>query len=442
MLTRPLLCISEKPLIPELMLPGWDITTVPDGVKAVHAIARHPYRVALIIDHGRDQFDQFSRLAAAHSDVQWIGVLRRESLTLSSCRNLITDNLHDFHTLPVDGMRLAHTLGHAYGWSQLRAQRRQAIAANPGLHRINGKSAAIQALRTQIGKIAKISAPVLICGESGSGKELTASALHALSGRAEKPFIAINCGAIPSALIQAELFGYEQGAFTGATKAKPGLIEAAQGGTIFLDEIADLPLDQQASLLRFLQEGTIYRIGATKSIRVDARVIAASHVNLQAAAAAGRFREDLFYRLQVLPINVPPLRERQEDLPDLVQHFFSAYAADKNPALKGFSNSALEAIARHSWPGNVRELINRVRRAMVLGEGRWITPFDLGLDELAPVQSFNGNLDKIRVHAEREAICVKLEEARYNISRAARELGVSRMTLYRLMAKHQIAPLP
>ena len=246
---------------------------------------------------------------------------------------------------------------------------------------------------------------------------------------------------MPSALIQAELFGYEQGAFTGALKAKAGLIETAQGGTIFLDEIADLPLDQQANLLRFLQEGTIYRVGSTKSISVNARVIAASHVNLQTAAAAGRFREDLFYRLQVLPINVPPLRARREDLGDLAQHFFNTFSADKNPALQGFSNSALEAIEQHDWPGNVRELINRVRRAMVLGEGRLITPFDLGLAQLAVSPVIACSLDTMRVDAERKAICVKLEEARYNISRAARELGVSRMTLYRLMAKHQIASM-
>ncbi|MBC7507030.1 MAG: sigma-54-dependent Fis family transcriptional regulator [Sandarakinorhabdus sp.] len=442
MSTRPLLCISEKPLLPALALPGWDITTVADCAKAAHAIARHPYRVAMIVDHGRDQFAQFSRLAAAHADLQWIGLLRGDSLTLPACRNLVIDYLHDYHTLPVDSVRLAHTLGHAFGWSQLRAQRRPANAVNSGLHRITGKSAAIVALRMQIDKIARINAPVLICGESGSGKELTASALHALSGRAAGPFVAINCGAMPSALIQAELFGYEQGAFTGALKAKAGLIESAQGGTIFFDEIADLPLEQQANLLRFLQEGTIYRIGATKCIRIDARVIAASHVNLQTAAAAARFREDLYYRLQVLPINVPPLRERQEDLADLAQHFFNAYAADKNPVLRGFSSSALDAIAQHNWPGNVRELINRVRRAMVLGEGRWITPFDLGLDAQLPTIASDGKLDKVRVHAERKAICVKLEEASYNISRAARELGVSRMTLYRLMAKHQIAPLP
>lgn len=438
---RPLLCISEKPLTPPLALPGWDITTVPDIEHGAHAIGRRTYRVALLVDHGRDHFAQFSRLAAAHFDLQWIGLLRKESLALPACRHLIADHLHDYHTLPLDGERLAHTLGHAFGSSQLRAQRRQVTAVNPGLHRITGKSAAIAALRMQIEKIARINAPVLICGESGSGKELTANALHALSDRAQGPFVAINCGAMPSALIQAELFGYEQGAFTGALKGKAGLIEAAQGGTIFLDEIADLPMDQQANLLRFLQEGTIYRVGATKSIRVNARVIAASHVNLQTAAAAGMFREDLFYRLQVLPINVPPLRARQEDLGDLAQHFFETFAADKNPALQGFSNSALEAIKQHNWPGNVRELINRVRRAMVLGEGRVITPFDLGLAQhtVSPVMACS--LDKMRVDAERKAICVKLEEARYNISRAARELGVSRMTLYRLMAKHQIASL-
>ncbi len=442
MIQKRLLCISGKPAaIPVPSLPGWDVTTVTDIEKAGHALRERDYCVGVVINQQPQHFAELGHFLSRQARMQWIGLFPSDMLALPACRNLVADHLHDYHTLPVDTERLAHTLGHALGWTQLRAQCQQIPANQPALHSLTGKSAAIQALRMEISKIARINAPVLICGESGSGKELAAIAVHALSGRSAGPFVAVNCGAMPGALIQAELFGYEQGAFTGAVKAKAGLIESAQGGTIFFDEIAELPLDQQANLLRFLQEGTIYRIGATKSIRVNARVVAASHVNLQNAAAAGRFREDLFYRLHVLPIHVPPLRERQADLVDLARFFFNAYAADKNPTLKGFSTSAMDAIVQHSWPGNVRELINRVRRAMVLGEGRLITPFDLGLDSPLPVSA--GVADKLgstRVHAERRAICTKLEEARYNITRAARELGVSRMTLYRLMAKHQITP--
>lgn len=441
MIHKSLLCISRKhPCMAPLALPGWDVTTVTSLEKAERALREHAFSVGVIGDHDRADVKQLDQFLSAQARVRWIGLFCKDALSVPEFRNLVTDHLHDYHTLPVDTARLAHTLGHAWGWTQLRAQRCEEPADTPATHCITGKSAAIRALRSQIGKIARINAPVLICGESGSGKELAASAIHAMSERRDGPFVAVNCGAMPASLIQAELFGYEQGAFTGANKAKAGLIESAQGGTIFFDEIAELPLDQQANLLRFLQEGTIYRIGSTRSIRVNARVVAASHVDLHTAASAGRFREDLFYRLHVLPIHVPPLRERQADLPDLAALFFNAYAADKNPALQGFSNSAMEAIIRHDWPGNVRELINRIRRAMVLGEGRLITAFDLGLDQ-APVSSSRQtiNLDKTRVHAERQAICNKLEEAQYNVSRAARELGVSRMTLYRLMAKHQIA---
>ena len=442
MTSKTLLCISPKnSRLPPLALTGWDVTVVTCLEQAARALSEHSFSVGLIGGHDRASVKQLDQFLSAEARIRWVGLFPRDALSAPEFRNLVIDHFHDYHTLPVDAERLAHTLGHAWGLTQLHTQRMQEPADSQALHSLTGKSAAIRALRGQIGKIARINAPVLICGESGSGKELAASAIHAMSDRRNGPFVAVNCGAMPASLIQAELFGYEQGAFTGANKAKAGLIEAAQGGTIFFDEIAELPLDQQANLLRFLQEGTIYRIGSTKSIRVNARVVAASHVNLQAAAAAGRFREDLFYRLHVLPIQVPPLRERQADLPDLAQFFFRAYAADKNPALQGFSNSAMEAITAHDWPGNVRELINRVRRAMVLGEGRLITAYDLGLGQPpASTPSQANNLGKTRVHAERQAICIKLEEAQYNVSRAARELGVSRMTLYRLMAKHQIAP--
>ena len=208
---------------------------------------------------------------------------------------------------------------------------------------------------------------------------------------------------------------------------------------MFLDEIADLPKDLQSTLLRFLQEKTIYRVGATRAIAVDARVIAASHVNLQQAVARGDFREDLYYRLNVLPIDVPPLRERRDDLDMLAHHFFHAYAAEKSPRLKGFANDALRAMREHDWPGNVRELINRTRRALVLSEGRLIGAHDLGL-ALRPLNGGGGGLDASRIDAERAAIGASLERAGRNITHAARDLGVSRMTLYRLLAKHGIEP--
>jgi len=289
----------------------------------------------------------------------------------------------------------------------------------------------------QIKRIAKVDAPVLIRGESGSGKEMAAQAIHQLSARASGPFVAVNCGAMHPSLIQSELFGHMKGSFTGASRDERGFIEAADGGTVFLDEIGDLPLDLQVNLLRFLQEMTINRIGSTRSIRVDVRVIAATNVDLDKAVLAGKFREDLFYRLNVLPLHMPPLRERKSDVALLAQHFFTKYVHDKSPRLRGFSRRSLAAMEAHDWPGNVRELINRVRRAMVMSEGRLITPVDLGLEERseAPLQDA---LDEARTEAERSAISCSLQSAGRNVSLAARQLGVSRMTLYRLMAKHSI----
>jgi DNA-binding NtrC family response regulator len=418
-------------------LSGWDVCTVSSLHEANRVLETQRFMVGLLLDFitagSSAESDLFLR---RHANVQWVGVLERSMLDHPEWRSLVTDHLCDFHTTPLDPARLHHTLGHAHGWAMLRE--RAVRQGDPGaINTIHGDSAAIVALRAQIRKVAPVNAPVLIWGESGSGKELAAQAIHAHSPRANGPFVPINCGALPPSLIQSELFGYERGSFTGAAKSKAGLIESAAGGTIFLDEIGDLPKEIQSNLLRFLQERTITRIGATREITVDARVIAASHVNLKHAVAQGLFREDLYYRLNVLPIEVPPLRERIADLPFLAEHFFQAYSAEKGAHVKGFSSKALRAMEQHDWPGNVRELINCIRRAMVLADGRLITPADLNLAEEASI--FNGDaLVESRVRAERDAICVSLANAGKNVTHAARDLGVSRMTLYRLLAKHNI----
>jgi DNA-binding NtrC family response regulator len=278
---------------------------------------------------------------------------------------------------------------------------------------------------------------VLIWGESGTGKELVAQAIHARSGAAGGPFVAVNCAAIAPSLAQSELFGYVRGAFTGAVQDRRGLLESANGGTIFLDEIGDLPLELQASLLRFLQEKCVLRVGGTRSVPVNARVIAASHVDLEAAVARGAFRQDLYYRLNVLSLRVPSLRERKDDLPLLAGHFFAQFAAERAPRLRGYSGAALAALRRYHWPGNVRELINRIRRALIMAEGRLIQPADLGLDGEA-AQDGCEPLGGVRVRAERQAIEVGLGLGK-SMTQVAEDLGVSRMTLYRLMAKHGIS---
>ncbi|WP_229455858.1 sigma-54 dependent transcriptional regulator [Massilia sp. KIM] len=420
-------------------LRGWDVCLVESLSAARKLLAHQHYAVGLLLDHGdagRD--DETERFLRRHHHMRWVGVFDAPRLEQPALRELIATHLFDFHTRPVDMLRLRHSLGHAHGMAVLE----RGAGANRRPHtggRIDGNSPAITRLRAQIAKIAAVDAPVLIAGESGSGKELAAQEVHARSQRASGPFVAINCAAVAPALIHSELFGHERGAFTGATRDKRGLLEAASGGSIFLDEIGDLPLDLQASLLRFLQERVIYRVGGTRTIPVDARVIAATHVDLPRAVAAGRFREDLYYRLSVFPIRVPPLRERKEDLPQLTELIFHKYAEERSPQLKGVSKEALQAMARYDWPGNVRELINRLRRAMVLAEHRLIMPEDLELPGAGPIGPIVDGLGSSRLSAERIAISDSLARSGNNISQAARELGVSRMTLYRLMAKHSIS---
>ncbi len=439
MASKKLLCIGVDQA-GLAQLPDWELHTAASLTEAARMLRGGAYLTGLLFfapepDRGAALacLDRFLR---QHWPLAWVAVVDPVTARMSAFAELAAEHLHDFHTLPLDPARLRHTLGHAHGLAALRPAPAPATGGDMAL---TGTSSAITRLRAQIRKIAAADAPVLIWGESGSGKELAAQAIHKQSTRAQGPFVPINCGAIPSALIQSELFGHVRGAFTGAARDKVGLVESAAGGTLFLDEVADLPKDLQSNLLRFLQEKTIYRIGSTRSIAIDVRVVAASHVDLQQAVQAGQFREDLFYRLNVLPLTVPPLRERRDDLVALAERFFQAHAADKPARLKGFSSAAKRALREHGWPGNVRELINRVRRALVLAEGRLISPHDLGLPAAQAAAPAGFDLGDSRSLAERAAIVASLQRSGGNVTHAARELAVSRMTLYRQMAKHGIA---
>ena len=415
-------------------LAGWEIRRVGTLAEAGRELRAGAYTVGMLDDEpARQQGADIEAFLHRHASVQWVGILDARDLEHAACRDLVVEHLCDYHTAPVDPLRLAHTLGHAHGLALLERGRElggAAAAESP----LVGQGEAMQTLRRHIERVARVAAPVLIWGESGSGKELTAQAIHARSQRAGGPFVPINCGAMSPTLIHSELFGYERGAFTGALRAKAGLIESADGGTLFLDEIGDLPKDMQANLLRFLQEKTICRLGSTRAIRVDVRVLAASHVQLQEAVARGDFREDLYYRLAVLPLTVPPLRERRDDIVALAEHFFDIHASERAARLKGFSNRAIAAMLEHAWPGNVRELINRVRRAMVMSDGRLIEPEDLDL--AGGAAAFPASSDDARTRSERRALRACLERSGQNVSRAARELGVSRTTMYRLLARH------
>jgi DNA-binding NtrC family response regulator len=366
--------------------------------------------------------------------LEWIALIAPGGLAEPELARLVLRHCIDYHTLPVEAQRLRAALGHAHGMAALR-QAWSGQVEPPVYHRLVGTSSAVRGLVSTLSRVAAVEAPVLIQGESGTGKELAAQAIHESSGRAGGPFVAVNCGALPSGLIQSELFGHERGAFTGAQRRKIGRIEAASGGSIFLDEIGDLSLDLQVNLLRFLQEGTIERVGGSGPVPVDVRVIAATHVDLEAAVAAGRFRADLYYRLNVLRLQMPALRTRGNDISLLAEYFFRRFADERAPDLRGFSREALTAMLRHNWPGNVRELINRVRRAMVMAEGRWIVPADLGLDGRPAAPA---TLAQARRQAERTAVEAAMKDSGYNVSQAASRLGVSRVTLYRLLDKYAL----
>ncbi|MES2819962.1 MAG: sigma-54 dependent transcriptional regulator [Pseudomonadota bacterium] len=368
------------------------------------------------------------------SPTQWIAILSPGMLGQAGLGDFIAQWCFDFHTLPFDVPRLQVALGRAYGMARLRGQ----VQVDEDPHGLLGQSPSTGSLRRLIGKLAASDAPVLIRGESGTGKELIARSLHRQSRRSAGPFVALNCGAVAQSLIQSELFGHEKGAFTGAHQRKIGRIESADGGTLLLDEIGDLPLELQANLLRFLQEMHIERVGSSTSIAVDVRVLAATHIDLERAIEQGRFREDLYYRLNVLQVQTVPLRERRMDIPLLARHFSRIFSGDTVRRAHCFSESAMAAMLLHAWPGNVRELVNRVRRGLVLAENVQIEAADLGLEKTMDCEQTLAHLSEYLFQAERQALDDALALHARNRSQAARELGISRPTFYRLLHKHRI----
>jgi DNA-binding NtrC family response regulator len=362
---------------------------------------------------------------------RWIALVGPGSPRQRETGRLIAQTCFDYHTRPLDLDHLDRALGHALGMARLD---RHLQAPDPGTAapEMVGASPPIRQVFQAIRKMAGVEAPVMILGESGTGKELAARAIHQRSERAGGPFIPVNCGALPPDLVQAELFGNEKGAFTGAYDRRVGHIEAAHGGTLFLDEVGDLPLELQVNLLRFLQAQTIQRVGGIEEIPLDVRVVAATHEDLEACVAEGRFREDLYYRLQVLPLRMPALRERGKDIERLARFYFERFARERPVTVNGFSEEALAVMRRYDWPGNIREMINRVRRAIVMSENRLIFPTDLGLDQGAGGSRVR-TLAQARARAEEQAVRSALRHSGNNISQAARLLGVTRPTLYRLM---------
>ncbi|MGY2288651.1 sigma 54-interacting transcriptional regulator [Pseudomonas sp. SDO528_S397] len=426
-------CDDCHQLLPGLRAAGWDVDSC-----ALEAVGDRSCDVGLLrLQPFHLERPEAVKELISRSGTEWIAVLNQEVLRVQNVGDFVCEWFFDFHTLPFDVSRAQVTLGRAFGMARLRGQGNSGPVDAPE-HPLLGDSRPIRELRKLLAKLAPTESPVLIRGDSGTGKELVAKTLHQQSQRHAKPFVAINCGAIPEHLIQSELFGHEKGAFTGAHQRKVGRIEAANGGTLFLDEIGDLPMELQANLLRFLQEKQIERVGASQPIAVDVRVLAATHVDLEAAVAKGTFREDLYYRLNVLQVVTAPLRERHGDVPMLANHFSRFYSQETGRRPRNFSEDALVAMGEHAWPGNVRELANRVRRGLVLAEGRQIEAADLGLHSQQAITLPMATLEDYKHRAEHQALCDVLNRHSDNFSVAARVLGVSRPTFYRLLHKHQI----
>ena len=346
----------------------------------------------------------------------------------------------DFYQKPIDIDQLGLIVARAFHVQALEAENRRLAQRVEGSAGLGGLITAapemLKVMRT-IERIAPADISVMLLGASGTGKELLARGLHDASSRRDRPFVAINCAAIPETLLESELFGHEKGAFTGAVKTTPGKIEQADGGTLFLDEIGDVPLALQVKLLRFLQERVIERIGGRKPIPVETRIVCATHQNVDAMVADGRFREDLYYRLAEMVVRIPALAERTGDAALLARHFVARFARTLGRDVTGFTPDALAAIDAWHWPGNVRELENRVKRAVIMAEGRLAGTSDLDLQP-ASDDSLPINLRAVREAADRQAIRRALMQSDGNISGTARLLGVSRPTLYDLMKSYDL----
>jgi len=347
---------------------------------------------------------------------------------------------YDFVCKPVDIQELKFLLGRCIYVVQLEREYRklqQSVRAED-FEDMLGSSPQMQGVFANIRKVAKTNVPILLLGESGTGKEMAALAIHRRSLRKDGPFIAINCNAIPENLLESELFGHEKGSFTGAHAQRKGIMESAASGTVFLDEIGELPPPVQVKLLRFLQEHRFQRVGGRQEIQIDTRIIAATNVQLKQAVTEGKFREDLYFRLAVVVIKMPPLRERGDDVVLLAREFLHRYAAQNGKTNLTFAPEALRAVNCHPWPGNVRELQNSVKRAVIMAEGKRITEKDLELAPSGGVASV-ATLKEVREGVEKELIQQTLKRHLGKISSAAAELGVSRPTLYELMEKLGIA---
>ncbi len=430
---------------------GYQVITARDGAEGIRKLSDE--RIGLVLtDLKLPKKDGFDVLKAVKQDNPLLPVIVMTAFgTIETAVKAVKQGAYDFLTKPFDTDHLLVLMQRALDASRMAAENillREEFADKFGLPKMIGKSSQIQDIMARIQKVAPTNASVLIHGESGTGKELFARAIHYLSNRKDAPFIAINSAAIPRELLESELFGYERGAFTGAEARKLGKLEQADKGTVFLDEIGDMDMALQAKMLRVLQEQVIERVGGGKPIKIDVRIVAATNKDIEKAVAARLFREDLFYRLNVFPITIPPLRERRDDIPALAQYFLNKYAAEVRKGMLTISDDAMDILMKSPWKGNVRELENVIERAVIYADGGVIRAQDLGisesniLDALAEHVPMEGPLQEIAAAATRIAesrrIKQVLKQTGGNKSRAAEILQVSYKTLLTKIKDYQL----
>lgn len=426
----------------------YSVRMASDAQEALKAFAERPSGIVLLdlglppdADGTEEGFKCLDRIVASSPSTKVVVVTGRNER--EHALRAIQSGAYDFYQKPIDLKELKIIISRAAHLNKLEAENRQLMHAaterRDGMAGMIGSCGAMQGIFETIRKISSADVPVLIIGESGTGKELVARAIHENSSRQQKSFVAINCGAIPETLLEAEFFGYEKGAYTGAAAQTQGKVEYAHEGTLFLDEIAELTMPLQVKLLRFLQEKTIQRIGGRKDIEVNARIIAATNADIKKSIAENRFREDLYYRLGVITISLPPLRERGDDVMMLANYFLNRYSQDARKKIKGFDADAANCIKNYDWPGNVRELENKVQRAVLLSDGRHVSIDDLGLSGTSSdAPKCLLTLKEAKERLEKQMLTESQKRHDGNMTRIADELGVSRTTLYDIMKRHEL----
>ncbi len=452
-MTHRILVIDDEPGIREalkqvLEYEGYEVRGAASGTDGISAYAEfQPNVVFLDVKMaGLDGLETLKRLRTLEPRAPVIMISGHG--TIATAVAATREGAFDFLEKPLDTDRTLLTVRNAIQQATLAGENERLREVVDERHQAVGKSAALTQVLEVVEKVGPTPARVLITGENGTGKELVARALHDRSPRAKQPFVEVNCAAIPGELIESELFGHMKGSFTGAFADRAGKFEQANGGTLFLDEVGDMSLSAQAKVLRALQEGVVTRIGGSRTLKVDVRVIAATNKDLAEEIAEGRFREDLFYRLNVVPIHVPPLRERRDDIPLLVAHFVSVLQRQMGIPPREFDEAAIERLRHRSWPGNVRELRNAVERALILATGKSVTTADLdrlfGAEDAAdaeiPAALMDGaTFETFKHDAERSFLAAKLREHQWNVSETARALKMPRSNLYKKIERYGLS---